>query len=78
MGKHKKITRLQPWQVRKIMYALAALVGAVAVAAGWVDQSTVDSVLPHLDNVLAVVSTLLLGLASANTHSGSDIRSGGE
>lgn len=66
------LTNVEPWQVRKVLYAAAALIMAIAVLAGWIDQATVDRVLPQLDQGLMLLSTLLLSLATARTSARSD------
>ena len=66
------LAQVEPWQVRKALYALASLIAAVAVIGGWVTQEQADGVLAQFDQISLALSTAVLALATHKTTAASD------
>lgn len=73
MAEKKTIKKPQAWQVRKIIYGLAAILVGVLGWAGVLSDIKADQIMDHVDQWLPILLGVLApALAASKTHEGSD------
>ena len=68
--------KVQPWHIRKVTYAIVAILGVVAAYFGVVSEQQVDTITasPLLATLIGVIASMFTGRGSDSTATGEDVR----
>lgn len=68
--------RIRPWQIRKLTYAVVAIIGVIAAYFGVVDEGQVDAITasPLLATLVGMLATAFTDRGSDSTATGDDVR----
>lgn len=72
----EKIDWKQPWVIRKAVYCVMAFFSLVGIGFGFINQAQADQLWAHVDEVIQVVSVVVLMVAASKTGAHSDLKPG--
>lgn len=69
---------MQPWVIRKLVYGIMALVCAIGAAVGVITQAQADQLYAHADELINLLSMVVLMVAASKTGAHSDLNRGAD